>query len=148
MRYLEVDLSGNPSMRQQDESDELPELDFGNKELRWRVYGLKKQEQKIKSTLASLAAEEGKTPARVQRKILSLSKAELFYVVAFVSFLQDQEEMRDLFTEEEIAEARDFVDRQIARARAKRKKDTLKTRDAADPTPTPSTPPAARRRRK
>lgn len=133
---------------QQDESDELPELDFGNKELRWRVYWLKKQEQKIKSTLAMLAAEEGKTPARVQRKIFSLSKAELFYVVAVVSLIQDQEEMRDLFTEEEIAVARDFVDRQIARARAKLKKDTLKTRDAADPTPTPSTPPAARRRRK
>ena len=152
---------------QQDESDELPELNFGKKMLLWWAYG----DIKAEHNFDRLAAEEGEDPRRVKKEVFGLlgklGKWERVYLICLFDSLAERDELHEQgYTDSEMAEALDIVRKKIERAKVKmmrerRKAQAQATAETQAPTPASTastaeaTPPAeippptrAKRRRK
>ena len=152
---------------QQDESDELPELNFGKKMLLWWAYG----DIKAEHNFDRLAAEEGEDPRRVKKEVFGLlgklGKWERVYLICLFDSLAERDELHEQgYTDSEMAEALDIVRKKIERAKVKmmrerRKAQAQATAETQAPTPASTastaeaTPPAeippptrAERRRK
>ena len=152
---------------QQDESDELPELNFGKKMLLWWAYSDIKSEHNFDR----LAAGEGEDPRRVKKEVFGLlgklGKWERVYLICLFDSLAERDELHEQgYTDSEMAEALDIVRKKIERAKVKMMRERRKAQATAEtqaPTPASTastaeaTPPAeippptstrAKRRRK
>lgn len=78
---------------QQDESDELPELDFGKKKLLWWAYG----DIKAEHVFDRRATGEGKAPRRVKEKVFGLlsklGEWEKIYLIMLFVRVEEKEEL-------------------------------------------------------
>ena len=134
---------------QQDESDELPELNFGKKMLLWWAYS----DIQAEHNFDRLAAGEGEDPRRVKKEVFGLlgklGKWERVYLICLFDSLAERDELHEQgYTDAEMAVALDIVRKKIERAKVKmmrerRKAQAQATAETQAPTPTPpSTPPA------
>lgn len=125
---------------QQDESDELPELNFGKKMLLWWAYS----DIQAEHNFDRLAAGEGEDPRRVKKEVFGLlgklGKWERVYLICLFDSLAERDELHEQgYTDSEMAEALDIVRKKIERAKVKMMRERRKAQAQA---PTPSTPPA------
>ena len=160
----------------QEESDELPELNFGKQKLLWWAYG----DIKAEYDFDRLAAGEGEDPRRVKKKVFDLleklAKWERVYLLMLFIRVETRGELHALdYTDADMKKAVDIVRKKIALAKEKLMRERRKaqaqataeapstpipstqstpapstaeaTPPAEIPTPTP-TPPTAKRRRK
>ena len=158
---------------QQDESEELPELNFGKQKLLWWAYG----DIKAEHDFDRLAAGEGKDPRRVKKKVFDLlgklDKWEMVYLLMLFIRVETRGELHALdYTDADMKKAVDIVRKKIDSAKEKLMRERRKAQATAStaetptppsastpPPPTPSTaeathpaeaptPPTAKRRRK
>lgn len=124
----------------QDESDELPELNFGKQKLLWWAYG----DIKAEHDFDRLAAGEGEDPRRVKKKVFDLleklAKWERVYLLMLFIRVETRGELHALdYTDADMKKAVDIVRKKIDLAKEKLMRERRKAQAQAPSTPIPST---------
>ena len=135
-------MSECPETMPQDESDELPELNFGKQKLLWWAYG----DIKAEHDFDRLAAGEGEDPRRVKKKVFDLleklAKWERVYLLMLFIRVETRGEWHALdYTDADMKKAVDIVRKKIDLAKEKMMRERRKAQAQAQATAeAPSTP--------